>query len=373
MGKAVIIVLLGVIVIYGVTNLVINQNIGEMSEDSIDTYMQTKARNLGNSAVEVLKAKLGEDDEYRVTSAETMDLDGGSVTYRVVDTTYSGEDLIKLDILSTYLDAIKKIDAFVKIVNSVPPYLDKSVLSENKVVFNGNQLAVKDTNNPTQNADIHSNEEVIMNGSNCLVEGFVTSSGNVTVGGSNLNVIPNSNPLGLPPIQEDVPEIAIPSFVAANYLAKATIVYNSDQTFGGALTLGTRKNPAIIYVNGKVFFNAATTVTGYGLIIAEQDVEFNKNVTVNSPDPYLSKFGVYTSGKILVNNPNTNIAATLYCQMETVLNSTNLKLIGGITSKANVTFNGLKETLYYKEPAYPITYFLTGVTYLRPIIVHWYE
>lgn len=372
MGKAVIIVLLGVIVIYGVTNLVINQNIGEMSEDSIETYMQTNARNLGNSAVEILKAKLGDDDEYRVTTAETMDLDGGSISYRVVDTSYAGQSLVKLDILSTYLEAVKKIDAFVKIVNSVPSYMNKGVLSENKVVFNGNQLAVKDTNNPTQNADIHSNEEVIMNGSNFLMEGFVTSSGNVTLGGSNINVIPNSNPLGLSPIQEDVPEITIPNFVAANYLAKATLVYNSSRTFGGALILGTRKNPAIIYVKGKATFNA-TLITGYGVVIAEDDIEVNGSVIVLSPDPLLSQFGLYTNKKVLVNNSNTIIEGTIYCQSESVFNSTNLKLVGSVTSKANVTFNGLKETLYYKEPAYPITSFLVNVTYLRPIIVHWYE
>ena len=372
MGKAIIIVLLGVIVIYGVSNLVINQNIQEMSEDSIDNYAQTIARNLGNSAVEILKVRVAEDVEYRVTSAQSMTIGEGSVTYRVVDTTYVDEPLIKLDVRANYLDASKKIDAFLKILNSVPPHFSRSVLGEDEVTFNGDQLAVKDTNNPNLNADVHSNYLVKLNGSNYLFEGFITSAGDITIGGINMYVLPNYNPLNLPAMQKYVTKVAIPNFVASNYLSKATTVYSGDKTLSGNIILGTRTNPKIIYIKGKAIFNA-TNITGYGVIVVEQDVEVYGNVKITSPHPQLSQFGLFTSGKVNVNNPNLTLEATLFCQNEISINTENVNIIGSITSKNKITFNGLNEKLYYKPPAYEITSIFFDVKYLRPTIVYWYE
>lgn len=374
MGKAVIIVLFGVIIIYGITNLVINQNIYEMSEKSIDTYSQTKVRNIGNSTAEILKSKLGEDKNFRATSYQSIALDEGSATYRVIDTTFAGESLIKLDISANYLNSNQLIEAFVKIKSSLPVFLSKGVLGEDEVTFNGNQLSVKDTNNPTQNADVHSNYLVKLNGSNYLYEGFVTSSGNVTVDGTNINVIPNSNPSGSSPIQQNVPPITIPNFVASTYFAKKTSLVNGDWTVPNNITLGTSTTPAIIYVKGKVMFNSATTtVTGYGVIIAEQDIEINGNVKLNSPDPLYSKFGLYTNGKLLVNSANRTVEATIYCQNESSLNNENINIIGSITSKSKVTFNGLKDKLFYKPASDAIVSPFWDIVYIRPAIVHWYE
>jgi len=77
-GKTVIIVLMGIIVIYAVTNLVINQSIYELSEMSIDTYSQTAARNIGNSTAEILKVKIGDDHSFRAQNTQTINLDQGS-------------------------------------------------------------------------------------------------------------------------------------------------------------------------------------------------------------------------------------------------------------------------------------------------------
>ena len=307
-------------------------------------------------------------------SYQSITLDEGSANYRVIDTTFAGESLIKLEISADYLNSNQLVEAFVKIETSLPVFLSKGVLGEDEVTFNGDQLAVKDTNNPTQNADVHSNYLVKLDGSNYLYEGFVTSSGNVSVGGSNINVIPNSNPTGLPPIQEDVPPITIPNFVASTYLAKATYLHNSDWTVPNNISLGTQANPVIHYVKGKAMFNSATTtITGYGVIIAEQDIEIYGNVKVNSPDPLFSKFGLYTSGKLLVNSANRTVEATIYCQNESVLNNENINIIGSITSKSKVTFNGLKDKLYYKPASDAIVSPFFDVEYIRPVIVHWYE
>ncbi len=372
MGKTILIVLLGAIVIYGVTNLVINQNLYEMSEGSIESYAQTKVRNIGNTTVEILKARVSADLDYRVTSPATMSVEDGTVKYRAVDTTYAGEPMVKFDIRSDYLDESKTIIAFLRIRNSVPAYFNRSVLGENEVTFNGNQLSVKDTNQPKLNADIHSNTLVKLNGSNYLFEGFVTSSGAVVNAGTNINVIPNYNPLGSPVIQQFVAPVLIPNFVATTFLPKADVVYNSDHTFSGLTTLGTMGDPKIIYVKGKATFSA-TNITGYGVIVSEQEVNINGNVTINSPHPLHSQFGIFTSGKFNLNNTGLTVEATMYCQDESVVNTANVKVIGSITSKSKITFNGLNEKLYYKPPSDAITSLFFNFTYLRPVIAYWYE
>ncbi len=372
MAKTFIIVILGAIVIYGVSNLIINQNIYEMSEETIDSYSQTKVRNIGNSAVEIIKVRIAEDNSYRVTTAQAMNLDEGTATFRVIDTTYSGESLIKIAVSSNYLDNNKCIEAFVKIESSLPNFLNKGVMGEKEITFNGDQIAVRDTNNPNLNADVHSNQLVKMNGSNYFFEGFITSAGDIVVGGTNINIVPNSNPQNSPVTKKNVSPISIPDFIATNHLAKATQTYNGDKTFSGNLTLGTKSSPAIIYVKGKVIMNS-TNVTGYGLIIAENDIEIYGSVSINSANSKFSQFGMFTSGKMIMNNANKTVEATIYSQKETILNNQNINVIGSITSKDKVTFNALQNKLYYKPADESIIGPFFPITPKRPKIAHWYE
>ena len=372
MSKTVIIVILGAVIIYGITNLVINENIYEMSEKSIDIYSQTKARNIGNSAAEILKVKVAEDNNFRVNSAQTINLDEGTATYRVVDTTFDGETLVKFDISANYLDSYKHIEAFVKIESSLPSLMNKGVMGEKEVTFNGDYLSVKDTNNPTINADVHSNMGVKLNGSNYFFEGFITSAGTIDNDGSNIQIIPNSNPQGAPVSQQNVAPVAIPNFVAGNYLSKANQTYDSDQTFSGNIILGTKSSPKIIYVKGKVIMNN-TNITGYGIIVAENDIEIYGNVSINSANQTASQFGMFTSGKLMINNANKTVEATIISQSETILNNQDINVIGSITSKDKVTFNGLRGRLFYKPADESIISPFFEIEYKRPKFAHWYE
>jgi hypothetical protein len=339
---------------------------------SIDTYSQTAARNIGNSTAEILKVKIGDDNSFRAQNTQTINVDQGSATYRVVDTNYAGEALIKLDILANYLNANKKIDAFIKIDDPPPQFFSKTALADSAIIFNYDQASFKDTNNPTLNADIHSNSLIMFNGYDYFGEGFITSAGDVFVGEANINVVPNNNLYQLPLIQYYVAPLAIPDFVASNYQFEAHLTYDGDWTFTGNIILGTESNPKIIYVDGRAIFNA-TSITGFGIIIASQDIEVNGDITIDSPNSLLSQFGMFTSGKFTVNNSNITIEATIFCQNELTFNDQDINLIGSITSKNKITFNGLRNRLFYKPPYESIISPFFELVYKRPKIAYWYE
>jgi hypothetical protein len=371
MGNMLLIVLLGVIIIFGVTNIMINANINDMSDKSVNTYAQTRARNIGNSTVWIQKNKLWKNSVYRTTTAQTLQIDGGTATFRLIDTNYSGVSLVKMDITANYLDATQKIDVFLKMEYNIPSFLRRGILAQEEIIFNGDYLSVKDTNNPTLNTDVHSNKSVTMNGSNILVEGFVTSAGDIYTGGKNIKVLPNLNPLNLPGMQKNVAPVSIPDMVPSSYLSKATTVLNGDQTFGGTILLGTSASPKIIYVKGKAFFNS-TTISGYGVIISEGDVEINGNIRMNTPDPDYSNFGIFSGSKVML-KPSITVEATIYSQNESVVNTEKTTIIGSFISKNKITFNGLYQTVYYKPPSENLISPFFTIEKRRPKIVHWYE
>ncbi|MFA7227557.1 MAG: hypothetical protein WC061_00865 [Melioribacteraceae bacterium] len=105
MGKAVLIFVLGSVILFTIINVNMNTRIGAASQDAIDRFSETSARNIANSVAEMLLYKIADSTSYRTASLQSMDnifSDAGSATYRVIDTTIGAQDLIKIEVKSTY-------------------------------------------------------------------------------------------------------------------------------------------------------------------------------------------------------------------------------------------------------------------------------
>jgi hypothetical protein len=209
-----------------------------------------------------------------------------------------------------------------------------AILSGDEVTLNGEFINVGHAFD--FNADIHSNNKVILNGKDITVEGFVTYNDIIKIDGDNIRIIPAFNPENLPP-HSKVSRTAVPNINIRSFMANADVVYNGDTDLRGKIDLGTQLNPVIIYVRGKVFISGE--INGYGLIVAEDDVEVRGNLTNSSRDPDFSETLIITNKKFIVNQESTVVYASAYSREEAVINDQNALFIGSITSLSKVTLN----------------------------------
>ena len=113
--------------------------------------------------------------------------------------------------------------------------------------------------------------------------------------------------------------------------------------------MGTKDNPKIIYVGGKLYISG--TVQGYGIFIVKNDIIINGDLVLDTPNPNESKLALYTSKKVMINVNPTEIHAQILAMDDVIMNAANIDFYGTITSKKDVIFNGLGVNYYYKLPS----------------------
>jgi hypothetical protein len=347
MGKAILIILLSSGLMFSIVSLNTNKILEQATSKAVDHHSQIRARNIANSMVGIALSKLSDDNDWRVTYNISKNLLDGEVKYTVTDKNFAGENLVQISAEATYFGTTKKVIAYTKPdeSGSAPPFFDYAVLAGDKFVMNGQDNIVEDDGNPMWNASTHSNNETNFNGSNYLQEGFVTYTNGITADWGDVTITPNQNPEG-EPVHFIAPKITIPNFSASSYKNDADDVYNGDKSFSGNITLGSKDNPKIIYVGGKLYIEG--TVAGYGIFIVKDDIEIKGDLLLDTPDPEGSKLALYTSKKVMINNKNTEVHAQILAMGEVTLNEENIDFHGSITSKKDVIFNGLDVNFYYK-------------------------
>jgi hypothetical protein len=167
-----------------------------------------------------------------------------------------------------------------------------------------------------------------------------------------VTISPNQNPGSLP-VQYKAPPVSIPLFNPLTHRAKATVDHPGDAVYSGAITLGTRLNPKIIYVGGKLEISG--TVTGYGVFIVQGDIEVKGNVLVNPVDPLHSKLGLYTAGKTMINTEGSVVHAQILSMNEVSINAKNAQIWGSIVTKNKCTLNAEGIKVYYKPAESALT------------------
>ncbi len=146
MGKAVLIFILGSVILFTIINFNMSTRLGASSENAIDRFKETTARNIANSVAEMLLSKIADSTAYRATSAQSMNnvfSDSGSAKYRVIDTTIASQNLIKIDVKSKYFKITSSATVYAQITSNgfIPPTV-KGAISTNNPVSTGGTLIV---------------------------------------------------------------------------------------------------------------------------------------------------------------------------------------------------------------------------------------
>lgn len=122
MGRLVLILLLGSILIFGVISITVNRSTNDSTQDTVEYFSDVNARNISNSMVEMILSQLSDSSSWRVPTQLSKAFFGGVAYYSVIDTFFAGDSLIKISVTANYMNVNKNIATYVKFNKGfVPP------------------------------------------------------------------------------------------------------------------------------------------------------------------------------------------------------------------------------------------------------------
>ena len=183
MGKLIVIAVLGSFIVFGIVNHNVNSNLNGATDNAVDHYSLTTARNISNSMAEVLFQKIAEDKNFRCPQKTQKNILGGNVSYTVTDVLLDGDSLIKISLESTYNSVKKSAIIYVKSPvpsgnNKVPKGILAAITANNNIDINGGLIV------DGRNHDIDGN---VISGSGTYgiwTTGSLDRNGNSTIGGT---------------------------------------------------------------------------------------------------------------------------------------------------------------------------------------------
>lgn len=345
MGKTLLIYLLGTLSVFAVVNFNVNKALLNQSSSSYSYYAEIRARDIGNSMVEMLTSQLEDSIQFRINSAATKNLLGGQAVYTVRDTVVNADSMVKISVTGSYFGQSKKMVSMMMKPGSggpvPPPAFQYAVFSNGNLQLSGNTSI--ESENHAYNANVHSNGNVQLSG-NPEVTGFVTYSGQYSQSG-HPQITPNQNPNNLP-VKSQTSQVQVPTFNPADYQGIAQQTYPGNFNIAGnqTVTLGTAQSPKIIYVGGNLNWSGNVTITGYGIIVVQGNSQISGNVHFQTVDQNQSTFGLYTVGNIQMSG-NSDMYGQ-YLSLHNIQVSGNGEIKGSLAAGDQVQMSGNGEVEY---------------------------
>jgi len=104
MAKFIVIIILGGMVTYGISNISQNSEVDQGAQNSLDNFVTKRAHDITNNMADILLKRISEDEKYRVNSQATEDVSGGKANYTVKDTFFEDDSLIQIKVTSKFKD-----------------------------------------------------------------------------------------------------------------------------------------------------------------------------------------------------------------------------------------------------------------------------
>ena len=392
MGKMLLFLVIGMGALFAVANLNMTNSEARLIDSSVEQYEVLQAKNIAASGIELAVSNLSQDSTWsgftslaiadgdlRVLVANTTSQypggpDMGLTNMKEVTaigsygilTEYSGGSL---DTLSGEIHTIRAVIQLSSAA-TVPPFLNYAVASEADLLLQG-AFSVTDDGNPSWNANIHTNADLLVQGGGYRVEGFGTYAGSMLKpgGGTPKNrFYPNQNPDGLATAYQSS-SVSIPTFNPNDYLGIATDIYIGTQNFNGNISMGTEENPRIIYIDGDLDFHGTTT--GYGVFIVTGTVYFHGRSTITSSDPTGSNLAFYSQGGVDIHG-NTTVYGQIFSEGPIVSHGS-FDIYGSMASKNTMSLVGGGQVHYRPANADLTNDFWPSSSINRPRTVSYYD
>jgi len=109
MARYIIIIVLGGMFTFGINNITLNRVANFGTQNAVDKFSLMRAHDIASSMADILLMRIANDVKYRDNTEVTEQLYGGEVTYRVEDTFFKSDSLIKISVTGNFLGAVKNV------------------------------------------------------------------------------------------------------------------------------------------------------------------------------------------------------------------------------------------------------------------------
>jgi hypothetical protein len=286
MSRLILIIVLGGYITYGITSMTQNKNVTQATENSVNNYSQTKARNIVNSSIHMFMSQVADDPDWRVPNPVTKDIFDGQATYTVTDEIFDGEDLIKYSVTANVYGTTKSITAYTDKFPIMPLGFKGAITANNPVLSNG--AITIDGRNHTSSGNL-----VAETGTYAVwTTGTYTQMGTSDLGGTDLRLdyVP-SNP-------------GDPKIIKENQIWPGGYPNSPDEVMGGSergFTEGTLKTIAQSGINGSQYVTNPWNLSG-----APMSGVTYVEMPTNTPHNKWKEINLKGSGVLVVHNSAKN-------------------------------------------------------------------
>ncbi len=267
-----------------------------------------------------------------------------------------------------------------KIPPEPPVWMQYAIATDSDITLSGSatvSISVTGEAGAELNANIHTNGNLSVNGSNIFVEGFGSYAG--TSSGTHLesSFAPNYNPAGLPGVTAADP-VPIPNFSDVDYANFAGPDGQSyvDNTSTGVVELsgsynfgGTREDPYVWHISGDLRVTGDVVIDGYTIFVVDGKTKINGNLAVGDSG-YTggteSSIAVYTSGNAEFGGSST-IEAQMFVGGNSVFAKGTPTVTGNIVTNGEVMLSGTPD-INYRPASAALTQFWQTFEYSHHII-----
>jgi hypothetical protein len=137
MSRLILFLVLAGFITYGIISVTQNENVTKATENSVQNYAQTKARNVANSTIQLLMSQVADNIDWRVNTWTTKPMFEGEVGYSVKDVVFDGAELVEFSATANVYGTYKNVTAFADKFPLIPPGFRGAITTNNDVVTLG--------------------------------------------------------------------------------------------------------------------------------------------------------------------------------------------------------------------------------------------
>jgi len=290
MSKLIMILVLGAMVTFGISNITQNSKLQLGTKKTVDKFSLNRAHDIAGSMSDILMMRIANNLSYRVNSEATENLNGGDVSYLVEDTFFEGDSLVKITVAAEFNGVGKIITSYVGQPTEgwIPP------------VVRGAWTANANLNNTISDMFIDGrdhdlNQNIIPTEGTYGVSTSTTFTNveNAAIGGTN-------NGIDYPMTYPEVPEV-----IEQNYDWGGTFPETPDEILGWPE--GTLKAAALSGVHGSQYLlvpNSASKIDGDLLTYPLSGITYIEITNSSEYELMLEQTG--NSGIVVVHRDNGN-------------------------------------------------------------------
>jgi len=123
MGKAILIVILGSIVLLSILNLSTNKHLNSDTQYSVDFYADARAKNIACSMTQMLLSQIADNLTYETVGTQQASLFGGTAEFTVSRVFFEGDSLTKVYVQADYFGKERTVTAYCKPGGWTPPFI----------------------------------------------------------------------------------------------------------------------------------------------------------------------------------------------------------------------------------------------------------